>query len=123
MEKSSDLVEARALALRLAHEADILKGENIRILAVGEFLYLTDYFVLITTQSNRQTKAMAESIQLAAKELTGSKGKVEGAATSSWMLCDFDSVIVHILTQEARDFYDMDDLWADAEEISADPSA
>jgi ribosome-associated protein len=115
--------EARALAERLAHEADLLKGENIRILDVGEFLFITDFFVLVTTQSMRQTKSMAEALKMAAKELTGSKGHAEGTSHSSWMLCDFDSVVVHILTEEAREFYGMDDLWADAEEVGFDPAA
>ena len=123
MENNDSKNKARALAERLAREADSLKGENIRILDVAEFLYLTDYFVLVTTQSMRQTRSMAEALKMAAKELTGSKGTAEGTAHSSWMLCDFDDVIVHILTEEARDFYDMDDLWADAEEIGFDPAA
>ncbi|MCP4092163.1 MAG: ribosome silencing factor [Planctomycetes bacterium] len=123
MENNDSSKDARALAVRLAHEADLLKGENIRILDVGEFLFLTDYFVLVTTQSMRQTKSMADSLKMAAKELTGSKGVNEGTAHSNWMLCDFDDVIVHILTEEAREFYGMDDLWADAEEIGFDPAA
>jgi len=121
--KNDSRKDARALAERLAHEADSLKGENIRILDVGEFLFLTDYFVLVTTQSMRQTKSMADALKMAAKELTGSKGVHEGTAHSSWMLCDFDEVIVHILTDEAREFYGMDELWADAEEIGFDPAA
>ena len=115
--------DARALAARLAHEADLRKGENIRILDVAEFLYITDYFLIITTQSVRQTKALAEGLKTVAKEMTGSKGHDEGSATSSWMLCDFDTVVVHILTEEAREFYDLDGLWADAEEVEFDPAA
>jgi len=115
--------KSRALAEKLAHEAFMLKGENIRILNVGEFLYITDYFLIITTQSVRQTKALAESLKMIAKQDTGSKGHDEGAATSSWMLVDFDDVVVHILTEEAREFYDLDGLWVDAEEIKFDPAA
>ena len=115
--------KSRALAEKLAHEAFMLKGENIRILNVGEFLYITDYFLLITTQSVRQTKALAESLKMIAKKDTGSKGHDEGAATSNWMLVDFDDVVVHILTEEAREFYDLDGLWVDAEELEFDPAA
>ena len=57
------------------------------------------------------------ALKLAAKELTGSKGVSEGSPQSSWLLCDFDSVVVHILTEDAREFYALDDLWADAEEV------
>ncbi len=115
--------QARALAEKLAHEAYLAKADNIRILDVAEFLFITDYFLIVTTQSVRQTKALAENLKAIAKECTGSKGHDEGTASSSWMLCDFDAVVVHILTEEAREFYDLDGLWADAEEIEFDPAA
>ncbi|MGB0684560.1 MAG: ribosome silencing factor [Planctomycetota bacterium] len=114
---------ARALATRLAHEAVDLKGSEIRILDVADLLYITDYFVIVTTHSQRQTRAMADALKLAAKEILGSKGQSEGDAQSSWMLCDFGAVVVHILTEEAREFYGLDDLWADAEEVEFDPAA
>jgi ribosome-associated protein len=116
--KATDSKEnARVLALGLAHEAFRLKGEKIRVLDVGEFLYITDYFVIITAQSMRQTKALAEALQITAKELTNSKGVIEGKAASSWLLADFGSVVVHVLTEESREFYDLDVLWDDAEEL------
>jgi ribosome-associated protein len=116
--KATDSKEnARVLALGLAHEAFRLKGENIRVLDVGEFLYITDYFVIITAQSMRQTKALAEALQITAKELTSSKGVIEGKASSSWLLADFGSVVVHVLTEESREFYDLDVLWDDADEL------
>lgn len=123
MVPSDSEIKSRALAEKLAHEAFMLKGENIRILNVGEFLFLTDYFLIITTQSVRQTKALAESLKMIAKQETGSKGHDEGAATSNWMLVDFDNVVVHILTEEAREFYDLDGLWVDAEELEFNPAA
>jgi ribosome-associated protein len=108
---------ARALALQLAHEAFRLKGEDIRALDVSDFLFITDYFVIVTAQSMRQTKALADALQETAKEMTGSKGVVEGKASSSWLLADFGSVVVHVLTEESREFYDLDVLWDDADEI------
>ena len=109
--------EARALAEMLAHAALESKGEDVRILDVSELIFITDYFVIITSQSERQTRAMAESLKAVAKEATGSKGMSEGKSKSTWLLCDFESVVVHILTEEAREFYALDDLWADAEQI------
>ena len=109
--------EALALAQHLANEALELKGEDVRILDVSGLLYITDYFVLVTTQSARQTRALAEALRAAAKADTGAKGITEGTAQSAWLLCDFDTVVVHILTAEAREFYALDDLWADAEQV------
>lgn len=123
MDSKSSREQARALAEKLAHEAYLSKGEHIRILDVSDFLYITDYFLIVTTQSVRQTKTLAESLKTMAKETTGSKGHDEGTTSSSWMLCDFDTVVVHILTEEAREFYDLDGLWADAEEVEFDPAA
>ena len=117
MKATNTKENARALALQLAHEAFRLKGENIRALDVSDFLYITDYFVIVTAQSMRQTKALAEALQTTAKEITGNKGVVEGRASSRWLLADFGSVVVHVLTEESREFYDLDVLWDDADEL------
>ncbi len=117
MKPTTTKENARALALQLAHEAFRLKGDNIRALDVSDFLYITDYFIIVTAQSMRQTKALAEALQTTAKEITGNKGVVEGKASSSWLLADFGSVVVHVLTEESREFYDLDVLWDDAEEL------
>ena len=105
---------ALELAQALACEADSLKGENIDILDVSDLLFVTDFFVMVTTRSSRQTKALSESLKAAAKTDIGHHGAIEGSARSEWMLCDFGSVVVHILTESAREFYDLDTLWADA---------
>ena len=117
MGREESRAESRALAETLAHAALDLKGDNVRILAVAELIFVTDYFVIVTSQSERQTRAMAESLKAVAKKVTGSKGMSEGTSKSSWLLCDFQTVVVHVLTEEAREFYALDDLWADAEQI------
>lgn len=117
MTRTAVKTRSRALAELLAREAAALKGDAIRILDVSELLYITDYFVLVTSQSARQTRALAEALRAAAKVSTGGKGSEEGGSKSPWVLCDFDTVVVHVLTPEAREFYDLDGLWADAEEV------
>ena len=117
MPESESKRRAHALAERLAEEAIALKGEDVRILDVSELLYITDFFVIVTSASARQTRALAESMRQIAKEAAGDKGASEGTARSSWLLCDFDMVVVHILTEEAREFYALDELWADAEQV------
>lgn len=108
---------SRALAEALAREALESKGENVRVLDVSELLYITDFFVIVTSQSARQTRALAESLRAKAKEIGAGDGREEGDARASWVLCDFDVVVVHVLTAEAREFYALDELWSDAEEI------
>ena len=117
MAESSDKTESvssRELAEKLALEAVALKAEDVVVLEVTELLYLTDYFVIATTQSSRQTRALAETLNQVTKDLEGQKGRLEGSAQSNWLLIDCGDVVVHLLTAEAREFYGLDDLWADA---------
>jgi len=107
------IVEPRELAERLAHEADALKGDEIVILDVAELLFVTDFFVIITAQSNRQMRAIASKLNEVAKEVTGHKGRLEGDNHSEWLLMDLDTVVVHVFTPEAREFYNLETLWAD----------
>jgi ribosome-associated protein len=122
-EKARPSEEARELALQLAHAAVELKGEEVRVLQVADLLFITDYFVIVTTQTPRQTRGMAEALNVVAKERGLAKGRLEGDHRSAWMLIDFGNVVVHVLTEEAREFYDLDTLWADAEELGDAPSA
>jgi len=106
--------EALHLAKSLAQEAEAHKGEDVRILDVGDLLYLTDYFVLVTSQSARQTKAITSALRVEAKRVTGEPGHEEGSSGSAWVLCDFGTVVVHVLSPEGREFYGLDHLWHDA---------
>jgi len=108
---------SRALALLLAREAVDLKAEEVRILEVRDLLFITDYFVLATTGSARQTRALAEALNQALRQAGRPKGTLEGSHRSPWLLMDCGSVVVHILTAEAREFYGLDEHWADAPEI------
>lgn len=117
MDRTAVKERSRALAETLARETLALKGENVRVLDVSELLYITDFFVIVTSQSPRQTRALADALRAKAKEILGRAGNEEGGQ-SSWVLCDFDVVVVHVLTADAREFYALDELWADAEEVT-----
>jgi ribosome-associated protein len=109
------------LAFGLALAADDLKAENVCVLGVQDLLFVTDYFVLATTQSARQTKALADALNDVAKKSLGHKGRVEGTQRSAWLLIDLGNVVVHLLTEEAREFYALDELWADADRYEIAP--
>ena len=112
---------SQELAFGLALAADDLKAEGVCVLGVQELLYVTDYFVLATTQSARQTKALADGLNEVAKQAVGNKGRVEGSQRSSWLLIDLGNVVVHVLTEDAREFYGLDELWADADRYEITP--
>ncbi|RMH05221.1 MAG: ribosome silencing factor [Planctomycetota bacterium] len=115
--------EARRLALALAAAAREMKAEEVRVLEVADLLFITDYFVIATTGTPRQTRGLAESLNQTARELGFAKGRLEGDHRSHWLLLDFGVVVVHLLTPEAREFYALDDLWAEAREVETDESA
>lgn len=106
------------LAMALARAAAEFKGEQVRILDVFDLIYITDYFVIVTTQTPRQTRGMADALNEAAKASGApSKGVIEGSHRSPWLLLDYGNVVVHVLTADAREFFDLDNLWIDADEV------
>jgi len=77
---------------------------------------VTDHFVICDAQSDRQVKAIADSVEEFAFKQAGEKVvHVEGTDNSQWVLLDFTDVIVHIFQTEYRPFYNLEALWADAE--------
>jgi len=100
----------KALDNKKAQELKLLKTEKITILA--------DYFVICTAGSTTQLKALSDEVEKVIKESSGEAPlRREGHRISDWVLIDFGSVIVHLFLQEAREFYSLERLWADAEEI------
>jgi ribosome-associated protein len=106
--------EAVALAVAAADAADDKKATDLSILEVADILTLVDVFLLVTTTSDRQLKAVAESIEERLRE--DHRRKVlrrEGTADGGWMLLDYGDLVCHLFSTEQRDFYSLDRLWSD----------
>ena len=116
--------DARRLAVTCAHIADQLRGENIVVLDMGPLLEITDYFVLVTGNNRRQIRAIGEEIIVRLKKHKVQRTNMDGMDSGVWVLTDFDRVVIHIFNEEAREFYDLDGLWADAARIdwNAEPA-
>jgi len=95
---------------------DSKKATEIKVLKVADLTVLTEYFVIANGTSTTQVRALTDEVDFKLEE-AGEKGKLEGKATD-WKLIDFGDVIVHVFTEEAREHYNLEKLWADAEEIS-----
>ena len=74
----------------------------------------TDYFVVCTGRNARQTRAIAEEIRQSLKKAGGAPARIEGERRGDWILMDYLTVVVHVFTPEARDFYRLEILWKDA---------
>jgi ribosome-associated protein len=106
--------EAIALAVAAADAADDKKATDLSILEVADILALVDVFLLVTTASDRQLKAVAESIEEKLKDDHQRKVlRREGTAEGGWMLLDYGDLVCHLFSTEQREFYSLDRLWAD----------
>lgn len=110
----------RATARRIAHLASDIKAENIVAYDVEGLTVISDAFVMCTARSEPQMKAIARNIQDGMKEIGRGPLHAEGGFKDSWQVIDYGTVIVHIFRGEAREFYDLDGLWADSPRIELD---
>ena len=102
------------MALLLAKTLDSKKGQDIKVLKTEELTTLADYFVLCTATSNTQIKAMSDACEEEMEKHGERAHHIEGHRGGTWLLMDFSSVVVHVFTDEARKFYDLERLWSDA---------
>ena len=109
------LAEAAVLALdgKNAHDIRLLKTTDVTVLA--------DYFVICTASSTTQIKTLADAVEAALEALGEQKLHREGYRSGSWVLLDFGCVVIHLFMEEARQFYNLERLWADAEEVDIAP--
>ena len=104
-----------------AHAAD-KKAGDIVALDLREVAGYTDFFVICTGNSDRQTKAIHDGIQLGLKKQEALlPRRVEGVGESRWILMDYLDVVVHIFTPETRQFYRLESLWGDVPRRELDP--
>ena len=102
-------------ALLAAEGASGLKAESIRVLDMHELVTYTDYLVICTGRSNRQTRRISEEIGFKLKKELGLlPAQVEADTGYEWVLMDYLDFIVHIFTPQAREFYRLDVLWKQA---------
>lgn len=81
-----------------------------------------EFFVLASVNSDAQMKAVTDNIQRVMKELGFGSARVDGTAGSSWMVLDYFDVVVHVMNNEARAFYNLERLWGDAKAYGITPA-
>jgi ribosome-associated protein len=110
------LEDARALALAQNVARLVLdkKGSDVVILDVRGMTSYADYVVVASGESERQVTAMAEHVREKLREEGRRPLGTEGTETGHWVLLDYGEVVAHLFFAEARAFYDLEGLWADA---------
>ena len=108
-------VDSEALAERIATLAADKKAADIRVFDLRGIVSYTDFFVICTGNTERQTKAIHDAIRQDLKHEEGlSPRRVEGDGEGRWILMDYLDCVVHIFTPDARSFYRLEQLWGDA---------
>ena len=107
--------------IRLAVEgAEDKLGERTEAFFVGDILGITDWFIVSSGSTRRQVKAIVEGIEEFVTIGDGPKPiRIEGLDAPDWVLMDYGTFIVHVFTDEAREFYDLERLWSDVPRLDA----
>lgn len=105
------------LAKKAAELLDNKKAMRLNVIKVEDISSLADYFVIASGTSNTHVRSLSDELEEKLKEEGVSPTRIEGYRSNSWILLDYSSVVVHVFTQEARDFYDLDRLWADGTKV------
>jgi ribosome-associated protein len=98
------------------------RGRDIVILDLRQLTTEFDYFVLVTGSSRRQLHAVSDEIDhLFEQTWNDERMGIEGYTLSRWILLDYGDIVVHMFDDEARKFYDLDQLWCQAKRVPFEP--
>ena len=111
------MLTAKEVALEVTKALDEKKGIDIKLLRIEKISSLAGYFLICTGTSNTHVKTLCDYAEYTFEQLGEPMLGREGHRGNSWELLDFGSVVVHVFTDEARKFYDLERLWADAEVV------
>lgn len=111
------MLTAKEVAYQVTKALDEKKGQDIRLLRVNDVSSLADYFLICTGTSNTHVKTLCDFAEYTMEQLGEPMLGREGHRGNTWELLDYGAVVVHVFTQEARDFYNLERLWADAEAV------
>ena len=111
------MLTATEVALNVTKALDEKKGMDIKLLRIEKVSSLADYFLICTGTSNTHVKTLCDYAEYSMEQMGEPMLGREGHRGNSWELLDYGSVVVHVFTDEARKFYDLERLWADAEVV------
>ncbi len=102
---------------KIVKALDDKKGNDIKVIKIDELTVVADYFVLVTGNSSTHIRALADEVEFQLEEAGLKPDHIEGRATG-WVVMEFDGVVAHIFTEEARNYYNLERLWEDATMIN-----
>ena len=108
-------MQSENLARRLAEIADSKKAEDIVVLDMRGLVAYTDFLAICTARNERQAGAIVDEVRVRLKQESGLlPSGTDGGGEAGWTLIDYLDAVLHVFTPEARDRYQLDDLWHEA---------
>ena len=111
------MLTAKEVACEVTKALDEKKGQDIKLLRINDISSLADYFLICTGTSNTHVRTLCDHAEYTLEQLGEPMLGREGHRGNTWELLDFGSIVVHVFTEEAREFYSLERLWADAEQV------
>ena len=111
------MLTPKEIAYAVTKALDEKKGMNIKLLKIDRVSSLADYFLICTGTSNTHVRTLCDFAEYTLEELGEPMLGREGHRGNSWELLDYGTIVVHVFTEEAREFYSLERIWADAETI------
>ncbi|HEV7563921.1 MAG TPA: ribosome silencing factor [Solirubrobacterales bacterium] len=117
-------IQSEALARSLAGIADSKKAEEIVVLDMRGLVAYTDFLAICTARNERQARAIVDEVRVKVKrDLALLPGGVDGGGEAGWTILDYLDCVLHVFTSEARDRYQLEDLWREAPRLELDLDA
>jgi ribosome-associated protein len=114
-------LRSEGLARQLATLADSKKAEDVVALDMRGLVAYTDFLVICTARNERQARAIVDEVRLGLKRESGLlPGGAEAGAEAGWSILDYLDCVLHVFTSEARDRYQLEDLWREAPRLELD---
>ena len=117
-------VQSESLARHLAAIADSKKADDLIVLDMRGLVAYTDFLAICTARNERQAKAIVDEVRLRVKRESGLiPGGVDGGGDAGWTILDYLDCVLHVFTPEARERYQLEDLWREAPRLELELEA
>jgi ribosome-associated protein len=117
-------IQSEPLARRLAELADSKQAEDIVVLDMRGLVAYTDFLAICTARNERQARAIADEVRVQLKQEAGQlPANVDDGSDAGWTVVDYLDCVLHVFTAEARDRYQLEDLWREAPRLELDLEA
>ena len=111
------MTSAKEVAVAVTKALDEKKGMDIKLLKIDKVSSLADHFLICTGTSGTHVKTLCDFAEYTLEQMGETMLGREGHRGNTWELLDYGTIVIHVFTEEARKFYDLERLWADAEQV------